>query len=289
VQTFSGGGHLNVLLSLLFGYDRRVEVEVIFADGVIAVKSPVIGFSVPVNIAEFFVDLLHYNSCGEIVDGGIHNLVEPFDLSLVPESFGNIVSKRPVTLFTGVVGDVIHRTVVSQNLFVYFRRMVGHETAASTMYGIFATLVPSLLCRHVCGDVVDFQLTDVLVFVYSMVVQKTAVGEDDCAIRFGGKDTLLGIVDGVRQRIDIVSAMLYVRDILDVPFDVETTVGKLFAQISLDTHIENLPVQADTITDALHVELFFVYVPPFLEALTILFHDQFHVLLNGNILDFFFA
>ena len=36
----------------------------------------------------------------------------------------------------------------------------------------------------------------------------------------------------------------YVRDVLDIAFDVETTVGALFTQISLDTHIEDFSVQA---------------------------------------------
>ena len=64
------------------------------------------------------------------------------------------------------------------------------------------------------------------------------------------------------QCVDVISAMLYIRDVLNIPFDVETTVGALFTQISLDTHIEDFSVQANSITDALHVELFLVHVAP---------------------------
>ena len=74
-----------------------------------------------------------------------------------------------------------------------------------------------------------------------------------------------GVVDGMSQCIDVISTMLYVRDVLDIAFDIETTVGALFTQISLDTHIEDFSVQANAITDALHVELFLVHVAPFIK------------------------
>lgn len=49
-----------------------------------------------------------------------------------------------------------------------------------------------------------------------MIVQETTVGEDDRAIGLGGKDTFFGVVDGMSQCIDVISAMLYVRDVLDI-------------------------------------------------------------------------
>ena len=45
MQTFSGGGHLDIFLSLLFGYDRRVEIEVILAARVVLIKIAVVGLS----------------------------------------------------------------------------------------------------------------------------------------------------------------------------------------------------------------------------------------------------
>ena len=83
-----------------------------------------------------------------------------------------------------------------------------------------------------------------------MIVQETTVGEDDRAVGLGGKDALSGVVDGMCQRIDVISTKLYVRDVLDISFDVETTVGKLFTQISLDAYIEDFPVQADAVPSA---------------------------------------
>ena len=197
------------------------------------------------------------------------------------------MGKRPVTFFTGIIGDVVHRTFVSQYIFIDFRRMVSHKVTANTMSGIFTAFVPSLLRGHICGNIIDFQLADILTFGDTVIVQETAVGEDDRTIGSGGKDTLFGVVDSVRQRVDVVSAMLYVRDILNIPLDIETTVGALFTQISLDTHIEDFPVQADAIADALHVELPFVPPTPFPETLTVFFYNQFHIFFNGEILHTF--
>ena len=287
MHTFSGGGHLNILLSLLLGYDRRIEIEVILTDRIVLVKIAVISLPIPVNVPEIIIDLLHNNPRGEIIDRRIHDLIQPFDLGFIPNPFGNIMSKRPVTFFTGIIGNIVHRTFVSQYISIDFRWMVSHKITATTMYGILTTFVPSLLRRHICGDIVDFQLTDILTFGNTVIVQETTIGEDDRAIGSGGKDTLFGVVDSVRQRIDVISAMLYVRNILNIPLDVETAVGALFTQISLDTHIEDFPVQSDAIADALHVELPFVHPTPFPETLTVFFYNQFYIFFNGEILHTF--
>ena len=42
-----------------------------------------------------------------------------------------------------------------------------------------------------------------------MIVQETTVSEDNRAIGSGGKDTFFGIVDGMSQCVDVISAMLY--------------------------------------------------------------------------------
>ena len=122
-----------------------------------------------------------------------------------------------------------------------------------------------------------------------MIVQETTVGKDNRAIGLGGKDTFFGVVDGMSQCIDVISTMLYVRDVLDIAFDIETTVGALFTQISLDTHIEDFSVQADTVADAFHVEFFFVHPTPFHKTLTVFFYNQFHIFLNGKVLHIFLA
>ena len=49
-----------------------------------------------------------------------------------------------------------------------------------------------------------------------MIVQETTVGKDNRAIGLGGKDTFFGVVDGMSQCIDVISTMLYVRDVLDI-------------------------------------------------------------------------
>ena len=120
VQPFSGGGHLDILLSFLLGYDRRVEIEIILSDRIVLIEITVVSFPVPVDVSEVVVDFLHYNSGREIVDSRVHDLVKPFDLGFVPDSLGDIMCKRPVTFFSGVIGDVVHRTFVSQYIFIDF-------------------------------------------------------------------------------------------------------------------------------------------------------------------------
>ena len=65
-----------------------------------------------------------------------------------------------------------------------------------------------------------------------MIVEKTPVGKDDRTVLSGGKDTLLGVVDSVRQRIDIVSAALDIGDILDISLDRKAAVREFLTQIS---------------------------------------------------------
>ena len=91
VQTLSGGGDERVFLSFLFCHFGRVVVEVVFADRVPDAQIPVVRFPVAVDISEIVVDLLDDNSGGEVVDGGIHDQVEPFDLRFVVQSLGYVV------------------------------------------------------------------------------------------------------------------------------------------------------------------------------------------------------
>ena len=56
------------------------------------------------------------------------------------------------------------------------------------------------------------------------------------------------------QCIDIIPPVLENSDILDISFYIATAVGQFLTQISLDTHIENIPVQPDPVTDTFLVE-----------------------------------
>ena len=102
--------------------------------------------------------------------------------------------------------------------------MMGDETSASSVQDILAAFMPVFLRVHVAGDFIDFQLADLLTFRDAVVVEELAVGEDQRTVRFGGEDALLCVVDSVRQRVDVVSATLYVSDVLDVTFDVAAAV-----------------------------------------------------------------
>ena len=95
--------------------------------------------------------------------------------------------------------------------------MMGDETSASSVQDILAAFMPVFLRVHVAGDFIDFQLADLLTFRDAVVVEELAVGEDQRTVLFGG-------VDSVRQRVDVVSATLYVSDVLDVTFDVAAAV-----------------------------------------------------------------
>ena len=101
---------------------------------------------------------------------------------------------------------------------------MGDETSASSVQDILAAFMPVFLRVHIAGDFIDFQFADLLTFWNAMILKELAVGEDQRAILFGGEDALLCVVDGVRQRVDVVSATLYVGDVLDVTFDVAAAV-----------------------------------------------------------------
>ena len=64
----------------------------------------------------------------------------------------------------------------------------------------------------------------------------------------------LGVVDSVRQRIDIVSAALDIGDILDISLDRKAAVREFLTQISLDTHIIYLSVHLYAVADTVRIE-----------------------------------
>lgn len=70
-----------------------IVVEVILADRFADAQIPVVRFPVAVDISEIVVDLLDDNSGGEVVDGSIHDQVEPFDLRFVVQSLGYVVGE----------------------------------------------------------------------------------------------------------------------------------------------------------------------------------------------------
>ena len=88
---------------------------------------------------------------------------------------------------------------------------MGDETSASSVQDILAAFLPVILRVHIAGDFIDFQFADLLTFWNAMILEELAVGEDQRAVLFGGEDALLCVVDSVRQRVDVVSATLYVR------------------------------------------------------------------------------
>ena len=82
-----------------------------------------------------------------------------------------------------------------------------------------------------------------------MIVQETTVSEDNRAIGSGGKDTFFGIVDGMRQRVDVVSFPLYVGDVLYIPFQDDVAIFFFIPQVALLAHIIYLSFQQDAVFD----------------------------------------
>lgn len=159
---------------------------------------------------------------------------------------------------------------------------MGDETSASSVKNIFAAFLPVILRFHVPGYFVDFQFADLLTFWNAMILEELAVGEDQRAILFGGEDTLLCVVDGMCQRVDIVSVTLYVGDVLDVPFDVAATVRQLFAQIGLQAHVVDLSGNADAVADALLVGTFLVFAAPVGEVQAVFFDNKLLVVVKRD-------
>ena len=121
-----------------------------------------------------------------------------------------------------------------------------------------------------------------------MIVKEATVGKDNRAVGFCGKDTLFRVVDGMSQCIYVISPELYIRNILYISLKIQAAVRQLFAQICLDSHIKNLPVQADTVTDTFRVEILQVPVAPFHKHMLVFFHNQLLVLVKRDMLHFFF-
>ena len=272
MQSFSGSSYLNILLPLLFRYNRRIEVIVILTHRIITEMIAVVRFAVPIHISEIIVNLFHHNPCGKVIDRRIHNPVEPFDLRLIPHSFRDVMSERPETLLAGITDNVVHRTFVSQNILMNSGGMMRDKRIAAVLHRIPAPFLPSLFGRHICNDIIDFQSADVRIIHQTVIVQKTSVGKDHRAVGFGGKDTLFRIINGMSQCIDIIPPVLENSDILDIPFYIATAVGQFLPQISLDTHIENIPVQLDPVTDTFLIEFRHILFAPILESRVILLH-----------------
>ena len=91
MESLSGSGNQYIFLPFLFCHFGRIVVEVILADSFTDAQVPVVRFPVAVDISEIIVDLLDDNSGGKIVDGGIHDQVEPFDLRFIVQPFGDVV------------------------------------------------------------------------------------------------------------------------------------------------------------------------------------------------------
>ena len=170
MQPFSGSGYLNILLPLLFRYNRRVEVVIILAHRIIIKLIPVVRFAVPIHISEIIIDFFHHNSCGKIIDRRIHNPVESFNLRLIPHSFRDVMSERPEALLTGITDNVVHRTFVSQNILMNFRRTMCDKCIAAVLHRISAPFLPSLFGRHICGDIIDFQPADVHIIRQTVIM-----------------------------------------------------------------------------------------------------------------------
>ena len=157
--------------------------------------------------------------------------------------------KRPVTFFSGIIGHIIHCAFVCQNIPVDFRRMMSDKIAASAVHDVLTTFVPRFLRRHICGNIINFQFTDIHILANPVIVEKTPVGKDDRTVLSGGKDTLLGVVDSVRQRVDVVSFPLYVGDVLYIPFQDDVTIFFFIPQVALLAHIVYLSFQQDAVFD----------------------------------------
>ena len=282
MQSLSGGCHLYILLSLFIGHYGRIIVKVILSERLTDAEITVVRLTVTVEIPEIIIDLLHHNSRRQIIDSSIHNQVESLDLRLIPDSFGNIMCKRPVTFFSGIIGHIIHCAFVCQNIPVDFRRMMSDKIAASAVHDVLTTFVPRFLRRHICGNIINFQFTDIHILANPVIVEKTPVGKDDRTVLSGGKDTLLGVVDSVRQRIDIVSAALDIGDILDISLDRKAAVREFLTQISLDTHIIYLSVHLYAVADTVRIEPLQISKFPVDKRLPVFFNDILPVFLERN-------
>ena len=170
-----------------------------------------------------------------------------------------------------------------------FRRTMCGKRITAVSYRIPAPSLPSLFGRHICGDIIDFQPADIHIIRQTVIMQKTSVGKNHRTVGFGGKDTLFRVINGVSQRIDVISPVLESGDILNIPFYIATSVRQFLPQISLDTHIKNIPVQPNPVTDTFLIEFRHILSAPVLESRTVFLHYHLFVLVERDLLHTFLA
>ena len=81
---------------------------------------------------------------------------------------------------------------------------------------------------------------DVVRIAQIVVLLKLAVGEYQCAIFMGGKDVFRGIIDGMRQQVDIVTSLLDVGNVLYISFQCDIAVFATFAGKCFQADVEDL-------------------------------------------------
>ena len=96
---------------------------------------------------------------------------------------------------------------------------------------------------------IDFQLGDVICQSDVVVLPEEAVGKYEGSVFVGGKDVFGGVVDGMRQRVDVVSFPLYVGDVLYIPFQDDVAIFFFIPQVALLAHIIYLSFQQDAVFD----------------------------------------
>ena len=82
-----------------------------------------------------------------------------------------------------------------------------------------------------------------------MVQPELPVGKYQRAVSACRVHTFFGIVDGMRQRVDVVSFPLYVGDVLYIPFQDDVAIFFFIPQVALLAHIIYLSFQQDAVFD----------------------------------------
>ena len=95
VHLFAGSGYFDVLRPLFLSSLQRIKIEVVLSQCLLYGDFAVIRFAVAVEVLEVVVDVLHNNACREVFDDFVQNLVELFDLLLMPDACRYVSSECP--------------------------------------------------------------------------------------------------------------------------------------------------------------------------------------------------
>ena len=115
-----------------------------------------------------------------------------------------------------------------------------------------------------------------------MVQLEEAVGKNQGTVLLGGEDIFCGIVDGVRQQVDVIAAFLDVSNVLYVSFQRDVAVFIAFATECFQADIMYIFVVENAVVHSIFHVTFQIIAEPVLKSISVFGQDQVQVCIQWN-------